>query len=48
MQAIFKNENEGRCSRRTDSVDIVICAREISGHLEREYVGGFGVRKFRV
>ena len=48
MQAIFKNENERRCSGRTDSVDIVLYIREISRHLEREYIRGFKFRNFRV
>ena len=47
IQAIFKNENERRCSERTD-LDIVLYVRRISRHLKGEYVREFGVRKLRI
>ena len=43
-----KNENEGRFSRETDSVDFVLCVRRISKCVEREYIGGFRIWKFRI
>ena len=48
MQAIFKDTDEGRCNGRTDLVNIVLYTRRINSHLEEEYVGRFGARKFRV
>jgi len=39
MQAILKNEDEGRYSRRTDTVNFVICVGRISRHLEIKYIG---------
>ena len=48
MQAIFKNKNEKRCSKRTDSVNIVLCVRRFSEYLEKECIVKLGIRKFRV
>ena len=48
MQAIFKNKNKERCSKRTDLVNIVLCVRRISEYLEKEYIEKLEIRKFRV
>ena len=48
MQAIYKNEDEGGSSGRTNSVDIVIYIGEISKYVERKYIGGFGSRSARI
>ena len=48
MQVIFKNEDKRRCSRRTDSVDFILCIGGIHEHMEGEYIGESRFRKFRI
>jgi len=48
MQIIYKNKDEGGGSRRTNSIDVVICVERISRCLEGEYIGGFGNRTIRI
>ena len=48
MQVIFKNKNEGNSSRRTDSIDTILCIERISEYMEGKYTEGFGDRKFRI
>ena len=48
MQTIYKDENEGGGSRRTNPVGTIICARRVSRHLEEEYLGRFGGRRIRI
>ena len=44
IQVIHKNENVGRCSKETNSVNTVIHTKRISGCLEVKYFGRFGSR----
>ena len=48
MQIILKDEDEGNISRRTNSIDLVICAGRVSGCLERELVGIFEIEEGRI
>ena len=48
MQTIYKNEDEGGGSRRTDLVGTIICARRVNGHLEGECLGRFRRRGIRI
>ena len=41
MQIIYQNGDEESCNRRTDSMDIVIYTRRISGYVEGKYVRRF-------
>ena len=38
MQTVFKNEDKGDISRRTDLVDIIVYVRRIGRHLEEEHI----------
>ena len=44
MQTICKNEDEGKYSRRTGVVGIVICTGRVSRHMEGECDGRVGGR----
>ena len=48
MQVIYENEVKGVISRRTNPIDIIICPRWISRHLERECYGGIGNKRNRI
>ena len=48
MQTIYKDEDEGGGSRRTDLVGIIIYTRKISRCLEGECLGGVGRRRIRI
>ena len=48
MQIIFEDENEGEYSRRTGAVGVVICAKRVSGCVERKHNGRNGGRRSRV
>ena len=48
MQTIYKNENEGGSSRRTNLVGTIICTRRVSRHLEGEHLRRFGGRRIRI
>ena len=48
MQIILKDEDEGNISRRTNSINLVICAERVSGCLERELVGIFEIEEGRI
>ena len=48
MQIIYKNEDEGGGSGRTDLIGVVICAERISRCLKEEYIGGFGSRTIEI
>ena len=41
MQIVYKNENERSTSRRTDSIDIIICVGRIDRYLEEKHAKGF-------
>ena len=44
MQIVFKDEDKGSGSRRTNPMNLIICARRIGKYLERKCVGRFGGR----
>ena len=48
MQTIYKDENEGGSSGRTDSVGTIIYARKVSRHLEGEHLRRFERRRIRI
>jgi len=48
MQIIYQNEDERKSSERTNAVDFVIYAREISRSLKEKYTGEFRSRNIRI
>ena len=48
MQVIFINEDEGRYSIRTNSMDFVIHTRRVNKYMKGEHTGGFGRRFTRI
>ena len=48
MQIIYQNKNERCGSRRTDTVDAIICVGRIGRYLEGECNGRFGKWKFKL
>ena len=48
MQVIFENEDEGGDSRRTGTIDPLICIGRISGCIEGEYYRGVRNQRDRV
>ena len=48
MQTICKNEDEGKYSRGTSAVGVIICAERAGGCLERKCDGRIGGRGNRV
>ena len=48
MQIIYKNEDKGDGSGKTDLISVVTCAERISRCLKEEYIGGFGSRTIEI
>jgi len=48
IESTIFNSDKGKCSRRTDLVDIVLYVRKINRCLEEKCIKELGVRKFRV
>ena len=42
MQVVHKDKDEGGTTRGTDPIDIVLCARRVSRHIEEKCVGKTG------
>jgi len=42
MQTVFED------GRRTDSIDVVLCARDISRCVKRKYIGEFRIWEFGI
>ena len=45
MQTIFESKDEGEYSRRTGTVDLVVCVGRIGRCVERKCNGGNGSRE---
>jgi len=48
VQIIYKNEDKGGGSRKTDLIGVVTCAERISRCLKEEYIGGFRSRTIEI
>jgi len=48
MQTVFEDENERDNGRRTDSIDVVLYAGNISRCVKRKYIGEFRIWEFGI